>query len=71
MGAGSRLGSDGPHKQVLTHRFDDLGDKTKLTMRVEHPSAEERRKHEASEVEGWSSNFDSLDDHLAAIVLTG
>ena len=59
---------DDPAEVVLTYHFDDLGDKTKLTMRIAHPSAEERRKQEAmGVVEGWRSNFDSLDDYLATL----
>ncbi len=53
---------------VLTYHFDDLGDKTKLTMRIAHPSVEERRKQAAmGVVEGWNANFDSLDAHLATL----
>ena len=65
------VGSEAPQRQVLTYRFDDLGEKTKLTMRIEHESAELRREQEAFEIEGWSSNFDCLDEHLAALASTG
>ena len=65
------VGSNAPQKQVLTYRFDDLGDKTKLTMVIEHETAELRREQEAFEIEGWSSNFDCLDEHLAALASNG
>ena len=60
-----------PQEVVLTYRFDDLGNKTKLTMRVAHSSAEERRQAEdMGAAGGWSSNFDSLDEHLSTLVST-
>ena len=53
---------------VLTWRFEDLGEKTKLAMRIVHPSAEIRRQHEEMGVlVGWNSNFDSLDDYIPAL----
>ena len=65
------VGSDAPQRQVLTYRFDDLGDKTKLTMHIEHETAEQLRTQAAFELEGWSSNFDCLDEHLAVLAATG
>ncbi|NJL31234.1 MAG: hypothetical protein HC898_06155 [Phycisphaerales bacterium] len=45
----------------------DTQPKTRLIVRIEHPSEEERRKHEAmGVVTGFHSMLDCLDDHLLA-----
>lgn len=45
----------------------DAAPKTRLTVRIEHPTAEERRKHEGfGVVAGFHSMLDCLDDHLLA-----
>ncbi len=63
------VGTDAPHRMKLRYTFDDLGDKTKMTMIITHASAEERREHEAmGVVEGWNANFDSFDEYLPALV---
>ena len=63
------VGMDAPQRMVLAYRFEDLGDKTKLTMTITHASADERREHEAmGVVEGWNSNFDSLVDYIPTLV---
>lgn len=60
---------DLPTGIVVTATFDDLGNKTRLTLRIAHPSAEERRKHEEmGVVAGWNSSFDCLDEYLMKIV---
>lgn len=64
------VGGDVPQKVVLTWRFEDLGDKTKLTMR--QTSADELGQEEQMGiVAGWNSNFDCLDEHLAALASNG
>ena len=51
---------------VVTTLFEDLGNKTRLTIRILHSSAEDRRKHEEmGVVGGWNSSLDCLDDYLA------
>ena len=64
------VGADAPHQVVLTYRFDDLGDKTKLTMRsgMYLPMS---KQEQIGVVEGWNSNFDCLDDYLPTLVSTG
>lgn len=59
-------GVDLPAGMVTTTRFEDLPDgRTRLTQRIAHPNAEERRRHEAmGVVEGWHSTFGCLDAHL-------
>ena len=60
------VGGDVPQKVVLTWRFDDLGDKTKLTMR--QTSADEYSEQEQMGIiGGWNSNFDCLDDYLPTL----
>ncbi len=62
-------GMDLPRGIVLTCLFEDSGPKTKLTLRILHASAEDRRKHEEmGVVAGWASSFECLDEHLPSIV---
>lgn len=59
-------GMDLPQGMVVTTLFEDLGSKTRVTIRILHASVEDRRKHEAmGVVEGWGSSLDCLDEHLA------
>ena len=59
---------DLPHGMVTTALFDDLSDKTKLTLIISHPTVEDRKKHEAmGVVAGWNSSFDCMDDYLAEL----
>lgn len=61
-------GVDLPKGIVLTALFEDLGDKTKLTLRIVHATAEDKKKHEAmGVVGGWNSSLDCMDDYLAAL----
>ena len=61
-------GMDLPSGMVVTCIFESLGDQTRLTLRIMHPTAEDRRKHEAmGVVAGWQSSLDCLDDHLATM----
>jgi uncharacterized protein YndB with AHSA1/START domain len=60
------LDVDLPQGMVLTILFEDLAGKTRVTIQIEHPSVEERRKHEAmGVVAGWNSSLDCLDAFLA------
>lgn len=57
-----------PQGIVLTALFEDLGDQTKLTLRIVHATPEDKKKHEAmGVVGGWNSSFDCMDDYLAAL----
>lgn len=61
---------DLPQGMVTTILFEDLGNQTKLTLQILHPTAEERRKHEAMGViAGWNSSLDCLADHLMAVLV--
>ena len=63
------VGADETHKVVLTYRFEELGDKTKMTMHsgMYLPMSKEEQ---LGVVEGWNSNFDSLVDYLTTLVPT-
>ncbi len=66
------VGEDQPHQVVLTYQFDELGDKTKLTMRHEQAAAEGRGEDWQKDVAGgWNSNFDCLVDYLPTLTPTG
>ena len=57
---------DLPTILTQTYLFDDLGERTKLTIIVAHPTAEDKAKHEAMGVfDGWNSSLDKLAEHLA------
>jgi uncharacterized protein YndB with AHSA1/START domain len=59
---------DLPKGMTVATLFEDLGDKTRLTLRIMHSTAEDRRKHEEMGViGGWNSSFDCLDEHLATM----
>lgn len=61
-------GMDLPQGIVVTVLFEDLGEKTKLTLRLLHPTVEERRKHEEmGVVDGWNSSLDCLEEYLAGV----
>lgn len=50
---------------VLTALFEELGNQTRLTLRLRHPSSEQKRQHEEmGVVAGWGSSFDCLDEQL-------
>ncbi len=62
--------ADLDYEPVNPGQHEALGDaaaKTRLTVRIAHPTADERRKHEAlGVVAGFHSMLDCLDDHLLA-----
>lgn len=57
-----------PKGMVVTVLFEDAGpQRTRVTIRVLHPTPEDKKKHEAMGVEaGWNSSFECMDDYLAA-----
>lgn len=59
--------ADLPDGIVLTCLFEDDGPgRTRLTLRIGHPTVEERRKHEEmGVVPGWGSSLDCLEEYLA------
>jgi uncharacterized protein YndB with AHSA1/START domain len=57
--------ADLPQGVVTTTIFEEFEGKTKLTLQIVHPSADDRRKHEEmGVVAGWNSTFDCLDEYL-------
>lgn len=65
-------GVDLPQGIMLTVEFADHGKKqTKLTLTIEHPTPEDKAKHEdMGVVGGWGSSFDCMDDHLSHLAGT-
>ncbi len=62
--------SELPSGLVVTCLFEDLGGKTRLTIRIMHATVEDRRKHEAMGVlAGWNSSLDCLEEELAAMAV--
>jgi uncharacterized protein YndB with AHSA1/START domain len=59
-------GADLPQGMVLTVTFEDLGDRTGVTLHIAHPTPEDRKKHEEMGViDGWNSSLDCLERYLA------
>ena len=59
---------DLPKGMISTFLFDDLGEKTQLTLIVDHPTVEDRKKHEAmGVVDGWNSSLDKLNEYIAGL----
>ena len=57
---------DLPKGMITTFLFDDLGERTKLTLTTSHPTVEDREKHEAmGVVDGWNSTLDKLEEVLS------
>ena len=57
-----------PQGMVTTVLFEDLGSRTRLTLHIAHPTAEDRKKHEdMGVVAGWGSTLDCLDAYLAEL----
>ena len=59
---------DLPSGMISTFLFDDLGERTKLTIITAHPTVEDREKHEAmGVVDGWNSSLDKMVEYLAEL----
>ena len=60
--------ADDPSGMIVTETFEDLGRRTKVTISIDHASAEDKRKHEEmGVVAGWGSTLDKLEKHLAGL----
>jgi uncharacterized protein YndB with AHSA1/START domain len=60
------LDIDLPQGMVTTTLFEDLGGKTRLTIRIVHETVGDRRKHEdMGVIAGWNSSLDCLEELLA------
>lgn len=56
---------DLPKILLFTALFEEEGNKTKLTLIYEHPTAEDREKHIAMGVDqGWNSSLDKLEEFI-------
>lgn len=61
-------GIDLPQGLILTVLFEDLGGSTRMTLTISHPTAQDRKRHEAmGVVGGWNSSFDKMDEYLAEL----
>ncbi len=59
---------DLPGAMVVTTTFEEVGGKTKVTISIEHASAEDKKKHEdMGVVAGWGSTLDKFERYLAAL----
>ncbi len=59
---------DLPQGMIATTLFDDLGESTRLTIIVSHPTVEDRKKHEAmGVVDGWGTSLDKMDAYIAEL----
>lgn len=60
---------DLPSGMVVTETFEDLGAaRTKVTISIDHASAEDMQKHEEmGVVAGWGSTLDKLEKYLASL----
>lgn len=60
--------TDLPRISEVTCLFEAMGAKTRLTIRIRHPSADDKAKHEAmGVVGGWNSSLDCLERHLLTL----
>jgi uncharacterized protein YndB with AHSA1/START domain len=59
---------DLPQGMVSTFLFDDLGERTKVTVITSHPTLEDKKKHEdMGVVAGWNSSFEKMDEYLTEV----
>lgn len=59
---------DVPSGMIVTETFEDLGERTKVTISIDHASAEDRKKHEEmGVVDGWGSSLDKFEKYLAGL----
>lgn len=63
---------DLPSGIVVTCLFEDLGDRTRLILRIAHTDMDNRRRHEEmGAVEGWNSSLDCLEARLKELGADG
>jgi uncharacterized protein YndB with AHSA1/START domain len=57
--------ADLPRGMIVAVDFEDLTESSRLTVRINHRSAEDREKHEnLGVVDGWNSSLDHLAEYL-------
>ena len=64
MSASFEYGGGASHEVLMKYQFDDLGDKTKLTMHSTYLTDFGPRE---GVIAGWNSNFDSLVAYLPSV----
>lgn len=61
----NRTGMNVPKANIMTVRFEDLGERTRVVLHIELQTADDRRTlEEMGIVPGWNSSFDCLDELL-------
>jgi len=64
--------ADLPRGLVVTCEFEARAGRAQLTLRIAHPTEEDRRKHEEmGVVAGWNSSLDCLEEHLDRMQASG
>ncbi len=61
-------GEAGSSSVVMTYIFEDMGDKTKMTMTHVEMGVEYSEEQRMGVIAGWNSNFDSLVDYLPSLL---
>jgi len=57
--------SDFPKVKLFTTLFEDLGDRTKLTLIYDHLSNEDKEKHiKMGVIGGWNTSLDKLEEFI-------
>lgn len=60
--------ADLPAGMIVTTTFEDVGSKTKVTISIEHASADDKKKHEEmGVVAGWNSSLDKFEKYIAGL----
>ena len=59
------MNTDFPKVKLFSTLFEDLGDKTKVTLLYDHPSDEDREKHiKLGVTGGWTTSLDKLELYI-------
>ncbi len=61
-------GGPEPSRVTMTYTFEDMGDKTKMTMTHLEMGVEYTEEMRMGVMGGWNSNFDSLVDYLPSLL---
>lgn len=57
-----------PKGVIVTVIFDEIDRRTRLTLRISHRTAEDRKKHkDMGVVAGWHSTLDCMEKYLATL----
>ncbi len=63
------IDADLPQGIVRTVLFEDLGDRTKVILQIEHETIADRRQHEVMGGVGeWNSSLDCMENYLGSLI---